>query len=219
MLGTRIMKIVQSAFLAVTLGFLSMSAQAVLINGSFESGVPFGPSGARIVSGGDVTGWTASGNGTVDYIEDGFFGLSAQHGSRFMDLTGGDQNDFGSMAQDINTILGRDYLLSFWIGGSDQFGEYGEIDGAPSIVVELSGVFNETFTGSRTSTTDWQMQTRMFTGTGGLAALTFTGDQPTNCCFIGLDNVKVTALSEPGTLSLLAFGLLGSGWVRRRKNA
>jgi len=193
-----------------------MSAQAVLINGSFESGIDI-LSGAKSVSGGDVTGWAASGGNTVDYIEDGFFGLAALDGDRFMDLTGSDRFGFGNMAQSINTVLGQNYLLSFWIGGSNQFGGFGEIGGAPSILVELSGIFTETFSGSRNSTTDWQRQTRRFVGTGGPSTLMFTGFQPTNCCFIGLDDVKVAELTEPGTLALMAFGLGGSVWARRRK--
>lgn len=223
------MKILNSAILAITLCILSLSAQAMLINGSFEIASidpATSSTGAKALSGSEITGWTATGNQTVDYMVDGAFGplfsptfgsgLASQDGNRFVDLTGSDQNGFGSIEQTINTILEQDYLLSFWIGGTDLFAAFG--DGGP-INVELSGVFDQTFTGSRDSATDWQLQTVMFTGTGGAATLRFTGSQTDNCCFIGLDNVSITALSEPGTLSLLAIGLAGIAFVRRQKIA
>jgi hypothetical protein len=218
------MKILKSAVLAILLCTLSLSAQATLINGSFEiaSIDPADSStGAFALSGSEINYWTATGNSTVDYMVDGAFGplysptfgsgLASQDGNYFVDLTGGDQNDFGSIEQTINTTLGQDYLLSFWIAGSNLFEDFG--DGGP-LNVDLSGVFNQSFTGSRNSATDWQLQTVMFTGTGGAATLRFTGRQMDDCCFIGLDNVSIKALPEPGTLWMLLLGFSVIAWTR-----
>ena len=78
-----------------------------------------------------------------------------------------------------------------------------------------------TFAGTRqivdpTTHMSWTQHTITFIGTGGLMEVSFAGMGPDLCCFIGLDNVSVTKVPEPGTLGLLGAGLIGLAWRRRR---
>jgi len=225
------MKILNSAVLAITLGLLSTSAQALFINGSFET-ASINPAtsstGARTVCGTQITGWTASCGLTVDYMADGAFGptygfrftgLTTPFGQRFVDLTGSDRG-MGFVSQPLlNTAAGATYVVGFDIGGTDQFGE----TGVPQVNIDISGLYN-VFAGSRTlvdaaTRMSWTHHEFSFIGTGGDMLLKFTGVGTPLCCVVGLDNVTVTKLPEPGTLSLLAIGLTGIVWIRRRKIA
>ncbi len=198
----------------LVLGLLSIQTQAMVINGSFEDGI-FVPAGsARNISSTGINGWTVLSN-DVEYFSNGFFGLQAQDGNRAIDLTGND-NGFGTLSQVLSTTSGMNYVLRFWLGGSNLFGVYGESGAGPKVKVNIGGT-EKTFVGSRNAANDWQMQSWFFTASSNSTVLSFTGLQETLCCYVGLDNVSVSAVSEPGVIGMLGLGLLGLGLARRKK--
>jgi Protein of unknown function (DUF642) len=114
-----------SVLLAAVLTSSAASA-ALVTNGSFESGAFSGdmndtmslspPSTA-------MTGWTVT-NGTLAWIgPTNTFGLAAQDGGYFLDLTGYHDNiPYGGVTQSIATNIGSRYALTFYLGSSSQYG-------------------------------------------------------------------------------------------------
>jgi hypothetical protein len=100
-------------------------AQANLIsNGSFELGtfVDDG-NGTDSFNAGPttITGWTAVGRQVSWIRSPNPWGLSAQDGTHFLDLTGyATGAPFGGVTQTIATIAGQQYDLSFYLGSYTQ---------------------------------------------------------------------------------------------------
>lgn len=207
----------------VFFGLCSLAAEASLIvNGSFEQGPAIGPSGAIVVpklSGPTIpataiTGWNVT-VPEVDYIQNGFVGLIAQDGTKLIDLTGGDDG-FATIQQTLSLQAGMTYQLDFWIGGSDQFFDFGD-EGDPGVSVGITGLGPMTFTGGQDSTNDWRLQSWMFEAVQEITTISFTGVKDNLCCYIGLDNVSLRKIPEPTSIALFGVGLAGVGFARRRK--
>ena len=200
-------------------------AQANLLNnGSFELGtfVDDG-NGTDSFSAGPttITGWAAVGTvGTqVSWIlSPNPWGLSAQDGSHFLDLTGYRTGaPFAGVTQTIPTIIGQQYSLSFYLGSYTQ--RWG---GPPVSILVSAGTTNQTFTVSTTSSAStWTLFSTLFTATSANTPVTLTGAAGVQ--YIGLDNVSVDAISavpepESGTLIVLGLALLGAIMLRRHTN-
>lgn len=202
---------------------LAVSARAdLLINGSFEDGTLVNDGNHTMTfSAGptNMTGWTAVGR-QVSWIEAGNpFGLSAQDGSRFLDLTAYNPGaPFGGVSQTIDTTAGQRYMLSFYLGSyTARWG------GPPVSILASAGGTRETFTVSTTSTAStWTPFSMLFTATSVTTPITLTGAAGFE--YIGLDNVSVApsgtpTTPEPASYALIAIGLglLGVASHRRLK--
>jgi hypothetical protein len=154
-----------------------------------------------------ITGWTVV-TDQLAWIDTGNpWGLSAQDGDRFLDLTAYPAGaPFGGISQSIATVPGQQYLLSLYLGSYTQ--RWG---GPPVSILAAAGGTNQTFTVSTTSTAStWTPFSMLFTANAANTAITLTGSAGFQ--YIGLDNVSVEhvgggATPEPATYTLILAGL------------
>ncbi len=170
-------------------------------NGSFEANAQ--ASGTwNIYS--NLTGWTGGSNGIE--LRDNVAG-TASHGTNFVEL---DTTGNSSMSQSINTVLGREYVLSF------------DFTNRPGTAVSTNGLswkFGST-SGFAPTVTDfvWHTFTTTVLGTGGAMALEFAAINGSNSFGSSIDNVSVTATPIPAAVWLFGTGIASLfGFGKRKK--
>ena len=221
-----------TALAAVAGALLSLPASGALVNGSFEnSGNTWTASynnsgfGAMIVPQNStvIPGWTVQ-SGQLDWDQSGAFGLYAQDGSYYLDLTDDEQTGPAGVAQtSISTIPNAIYHISGWLGSSSV---YNPGTTQPTITVNINGNDVQTFTGigyQAPATSYWQEFGLDFIATGNSTLLALQGGTvgTGNNYYIGLDNISVSMVPEPttmlaGALLLLPFGANTLRILRRR---
>jgi Protein of unknown function (DUF642)/PEP-CTERM motif len=186
---------------------LTSHAANLLTNGSFELGnfVPSEP-GSMLLSAGalDITGWSVINGGLAWDGPSNPYGLTASAGSYFLDLTGDyDHSPYGGVQQTIATTIGGQYQLTFDIGSSTAYDNNGGL--IPVSIQANAGASSGTFTtATPTSASQWQAFSFNFTATSTTTLISLDGQASKNIQYIGLDNVDIEAVPEPGTLMLLA---------------
>ena len=198
--------------------FAPLSAQAhvqgqpeLLTNGSFELGAwsdtSLGymdvPVGSTV-----ITGWTTLDNRVAWAKTPTGDGVLAADGQYSLDLTGfGNLSPNAGVTQTIATVAHAAYTLSFMVHVIPGYG-------APAVVLAQAGATTQTFS---TSLGGWQTFSLGFTATGPSTAITLASLRQPDTYYVGLDAVSVTAaVPEPGTWALMAVGLGGLAWRRRR---
>ena len=212
---TRALRVV----LACGATLLASAADAnLLVNGSFEDGNFVNPGNATMslpVGSTAITGWTTVGD-TLAWIGTGNpWGLSANDGARFLDLTDlAAGAPFGGVVQTVATSPGSSYVLSFDLGSSTFWGR-------PDAITASAAGTSATFTSPLTGTNnDWQRLSMAFTATSATTSVQLLGSAAFN--YIGLDNVSLdlgsaAPIPEPETWALMLGGVAAVGaWVRRR---
>ena len=186
----------RSVVFATTAAFLAFGtapATAVpIVNSSFETG--------------DFTGWTQTGNTTFNGVQCPGPGPAVVEGncSAFFGPIG----SLGGISQDIPTVPGQSYEISFWV---DPDG------GAPSQLV-LSFGGTTLINSVNLADAPYTLFTAIgIGGAGATTALSFSfRDDPG---FIYLDAISVVEAPEPMTLALFGAGLAGLAVIRRRRRA
>jgi hypothetical protein len=166
-----------------------------------------------------ITGWAVAGS-HLAWIDTGNpWGLSAQEGDRFLDLTGYTPGaPFGGVTQNVATDVGQQYDLTFYLGSYTQ--RWG---GPPVSIVASAAGTTQTFTVTTTSTeSTWTPFTFHFTAGSANTAVTLTGAAGVN--YIGLDNVSLDPVGavvipepESGVLAALGMAVLAIGRVVRQR--
>lgn len=204
-----IRKFAGKGLVAGALVFAMGSASANLIeNGGFEDPVIDSGTWQYFVSG-DVAGWDGS---NIEIWND-FNGVSAYEGDQFAELNAHPYTGSAfSIFQDLNTVAGQWYELSFAYRARSNDSEAFEVTAA-----DVSWVINDH------TTDNWSVFYNVFQATSGTSRVEFTTLIPdTGTVGNFLDDVVVTAKSvavpAPGTLALLGLGLAGLGISRRRRN-
>jgi len=198
--------------------FLTAGARAdLIVNGSFEDPVVTGNFNTVtslpgwIIAAGSVNIGTASVD-QIHYYWQPAVGLQ----SIDLDGTSADGNEAARIYQDIATVPGQSYLLTFALAGNP--------DSGPAVkTVDVSaGTAAQTFTfdttGKSKSNMGWTYHALPFTATGVTTQIQFDS---TTYGYYGpaLDAVSVVPVPIPAAAwsSLAMFGLLGVGGLRRKK--
>jgi choice-of-anchor C domain-containing protein len=191
------------------------TAQAGLItNGSFEDGVDPGKFITLHAGSTNLTGWEIT-HGNVDYI--GYY-WQASDGVRSVDLDG--LYTAGRMAQNIATVVGEEYELTFDLSGNP--------DGPPDfkwVRAGANGQFADFSFDATNSTHDdmgWLPQSWRFVADSDVTTIWFQSlSEPTNSFGAAIDNVAVNHVArvadtpEPSGLALCLVGTIGVGFWRR----
>lgn len=158
--------------------------------------------------------FSAIGGTNIDIINNasGYGALCAgPESGNCLDLAGTGGNSNGILQSNIQFAAGQ-YLLSFNLVGSSR--------GQTDATQVTFGNFNQTFTLGSADTTDGVVLNALVT-LSNPGFLTFSENPLNGNGNIGnlLDNVSVSAVPEPITLSLFGAGLAGAAAFRRRKKA
>jgi hypothetical protein len=212
-------------------GLVAGSASAnLLVNGSFEDAKDFldnygGDTMNLSVGSTKMRDWTVigttSGAGLAWIGPTNPYGLTAEKGSYFLDLTQEYMSGpYGGVEQTFATVTGDKYKVTFWLGSSPQWGVQ---DGLTASAAGVSKTFTSTNNGSQNNL--WQHEAFDFTATGASTTLSLLGASGVN--YIGLDNVSVTPVTaaapnaapsvpELSTWAILLSGFAGLGFAGRR---
>ncbi|MGA2197677.1 MAG: PEP-CTERM sorting domain-containing protein [Bryobacteraceae bacterium] len=154
---------------------------------------------------GDFTGWTMGGNfEDTEVVSGAFYVYTGAEEGTFYGVLGPVGSD-ATLSQTFADTLGTSYTFSFWLNavgdGPSDFSAYW--NGA--LLVSLS----DPSTGGA-----WTQLTYDPIGTGSDTIEFIFRDDP---AYIALDNISVdNATPEPGSLSLLALGLIAFAFLLRR---
>ena len=175
---------------------VAASAAIPITNFSFESGTFVNDgNGTMVLPLGStvMTGWTVVTDQVAWIISPNPWGLSAQDGNRFLDLTAYPAGaPFGGVSQTLATSIGHTYRVNYYLGTyTSRWG------GPPVSILASAGGTSQTCTVSTTSTqSTWTLCSMLFTANSVSTTLSFVGSAGFQ--YIGLDNVSVEEIGVSG---------------------
>jgi hypothetical protein len=183
------------ATLALCAGFTGRASAGgnLIVNGGFETG--------------DFTGWTIGGNTSNTFVGPPFDGVGHPFSGEHAAVLGA-IGSIGTLSQTFATDPGMLYQLTLWgaNGGA-----------APNQVsITLNGI--TAFSATDDPMHDYVLHVFDFTATSTSYTLLYEFEHGTSGAFV-IDDVSVTAIPEPSTLTLFALGvcvLAAVHWRNRR---
>ena len=206
----------------IMIGASGVASANLITNGSFELGSFTDPDGdsAMSLSVGStaITGWTVV-NGEIAWEKvPNPWGVSASDGIYYLDLTGfHDSSPYGGVYQNISTIVGSFYTLSFDMGIDERW------PGSVSVTATVGGN-SQVFTINSSTGSQWNTFSFNFVADVTTTQVSLVGTGSGTCCYIGLDNISIdlnsVPIPEPTTMLLFGSGitvLVGSRLKRRKR--
>jgi hypothetical protein len=207
------------------------SASAAIVNGGFElpnPGVPLTQYGSVVNT--DIGGWTVTGDPTNavlllsnTYAESGIT-FNPHSGNYAVDLTGaGNTGPTDGVFQNVATVAGQLYKLSFWVGnaaGSPGGGNtpFYTLPSSTNLVIGLSGAGSFTNPNQSPGGINWQEFSHTFTASGPSTKIWFLNNTPLLDNYLGLDDVSIAAVPEPSTWAMIILGFGGVGFMAYRRS-
>jgi Protein of unknown function (DUF642) len=192
------------------------------MNGSFENpSIPAGTYVNYAAGSTDITGWTVVGlhNSLVETtVVDRGITFNAQSGNQWLDLTGPGPNlAANGISQDIITILGQTYEISFYVGSATDDTFYF----ASTIDLSVNGGPRTGFTNNTAPTdhVDWKLFSSTFTASGNTTNITFYHGGTSGNHIAGLDNVSIATIPEPSNSMIFLSGSLIALSLSRKRHA
>jgi hypothetical protein len=170
-----------------------------------------------------IPGWVWAGPGDgllirTDYTENGGTLLfPAAAGQNSLDLTGFGWTGNNVIYQDVATLVGQVYYLSFYLGNQDNNLPNYLSNSTMEVLMNGSLFLTPSYGFNGGNSVRWQQITALYTATQTTTRIAFRNVTPSTDLYLGLDEVSFEAVPEPATtLPLLLAGALALRARRRR---